>query len=302
MAYIENIIESGTNVVFCFGDKQVGKTCFISVLLKYLYQNHLLIYNSKYNPEGIKYIDNLLTTIENRDVPKPTSVNRIEEVDLQFVRGGKTATITIIDVSGEDLIQVKPGAIDRLTNEESLGHLDSNLTRYFEEDEVNVTILAFIDPKNPFSHDRLVSTFFNYIASNFDFNLKNAAVIFTKWDSVNEQRIGYQNLLEFMNKKTPQCYRWLKEVAFFRNAFKFSIGNVIVKDDNTKKIENVDYSYCEDIVEWLHDSCSYQFMARSDDNVADYSEEIGFFSNLSKWFLGTANPGKELREWFKIFK
>lgn len=297
MAYIDTIIESGTNVVFCFGDKQVGKTCFISVLLKYLYQNHRLKYNSKYNPEGIKYIERLLSTIEEGNVPEPTSVDRIEEVDLQFFIGGKSATLTIIDVSGEDLIQVKPGTKDRLTNEESVGKLDPNLTRYFEEDGVNVTILSFIDPQNAYKHDRLISTFYNYIDSNFDYDLDKAAVIFTKWDEVGSEYNQYTNFLEFMKVKTPQSYMWLDEVAKMRNSFKFSIGEVVIQANKTKKIKSIDLSYCEEIVQWLHDSCSYQHLPEENHLEPDSS---GMLKRASRLILGTENPGKELREWIKV--
>jgi len=293
MSYIEQIIESNTNVVFCFGDKGVGKTCFLSMLIYYLYDNHQLKHNSKYNPEGIEYIYDLLDELGKGNLPEPTLFGNLREVDLQFKIDSKPATLTFLDMSGEELVLVKAGKKNPLTDQTSKGEMSSQLSRYFSNPDVNITILCFVEYSKAREHDYLMNSFFNFIESNYEFDFKRMAVIVTKWD----QNKGGDNFLKFLSEKTPQSYFWLDQAAKMKNAFPFSIGEL--DPNNKQKIINMNSSYCENIVEWLHNTCSFQkYDQIQNDNFEKFE---GKGKSFIKLILRIVTPIGEIREWFKIF-
>ena len=155
---IQELIRSGTNVVFVFGNIGTGKTCFFLTIVNYLYKTCLLRLNSKDNIEGIAFIEKLSKQLkEKKELPAPTSGGQIEEVDLRFKFKNKEVVYTFLDMAGEDLRYVDPTIISSEINisSEKRGNLDEKINKYLKNQKLPVILLCFIDYELPEEQDRL---------------------------------------------------------------------------------------------------------------------------------------------------
>lgn len=250
--YINDLIESGTNVIFSFGYTGCGKTCFFMTIVKYLLENCVLELNSKDNMDGIYYIETLLKNLEDGKLPPPSSLGEVEDVDLKFKIDGKETILTFLDMAGEDLKLVDPteSAPDSTLELRKRGTLIEKINRYLQSPDLSVILLCFIDHDAPEKQNRLIHKFFNYINSYYDFNFNRVALIVSKWDKSKNK----YDLSEFLNKNCRQSYLWLKDKVDKPNAFVFSMGTVIENSAGKRlKGKKLNLEYCKDIVDWLRE-------------------------------------------------
>ena len=249
--YIKSLIDSKTNVIFIFGYVNSGKTCFISILLKYLLENHVLRYNSKYNAQGVEYITKLLDDLDNLKLPESTSAGKLEEIDIKFKFEGQEVVLTFLDMAGEDLKMVNPS--EKSITGEKGGKLTEKIDRYLQYPELNVTLLCFLDYQKGTPQGRLIHNFFNYIDNQYDFEFSRVAVIITKWD-LNKNK---HDVLDYLKINAPQVYLWLTSEVQNSEVFPFSIGKVNTK--NKLKLDTINLQYCSSIVKWLFQGSKYQY-------------------------------------------
>lgn len=240
--YIESLIETQTNVVFVCGDTGAGKTCFLATIIKYLKTYHRITLNSRYNKEGIKHINRLVTGLDNLTLPPASSIGEIREVDICVTANNHEAIFTFLDISGEDLRKFDPAKESTLGD--TVGELDLEIEKYLIFPDLPVIVLCFIDYDKPAEQDLFFLEFFSYLESR-GFKFHTVAAIITKWDKNNK----HYTIQDYLSQCTPQCYLWLDQRVVNRKAFPFSIGTI--NDTDNKKLDSLDLSYCKGIVDWL---------------------------------------------------
>lgn len=239
--HIEELLESGTNVIFTFGDAGVGKTCFFITVVKYLNANYRVIYNSKDNKNGLEYLRTHLKELNNQTLPPANSLGEVKEIDISFKVRNEDIVVTFLDMSGEDL-----RVVDLAESGTTAGSLDDKIDIYLRNPDLSVILLCFIDYDDAENQDELIHSFFSYLKTKYDFDFNRIALIVSKWDKNDEE----YNLFDFLKEKVTQSYIWLNQEVKRPNAFAFSVGKI--DERNTRRLLGpLDISHCRDIVDWI---------------------------------------------------
>ena len=251
--YIKILCESDTTVVFTFGYIGAGKTCFLSTLYQYLFENYSLKTNPQYNSEGLGYIQKHVKQIQStKNLPPSTSADSIHELDLGFRINGKNLMFTFLDLAGEDLKMVNPDEIHSVSKKKSDCTLDEKINRFLSEPNLPVILLCLIDSDKAEEQNRHVHNFFNYLVNFYNFDISRVSLIISKWDKYKDNKLS-----DFVEKNIKQSKIWLEEeVTTYASIFPFSIGNV--SDDGNKLNSDWDLKYCREIVDWLYKTSNIQ--------------------------------------------
>jgi len=255
---VDALLQAKSHVVLTYGDPNVGKTCFLMALYKFLHAHrHWVIqHNVTGNLDKIHRIQNYLEAIEaTGQLPFATTAGEIHELDLlitptypdtqQISSNMQSRLFTFLDISGEDCLQF-------------LGkHTDEGPIQSYLLPNLHTTFLYLLQYDEGKAKDMELSIILDYLTYKAH-HINRFGLIITHWDkNITETGDSFaSSAFHYLEQNMPGIkskLQFLQEKGLDTSIFPFSIGKVKADTSGTKSLEGMlDVSYCEKFVKWLH--------------------------------------------------
>lgn len=166
-------LENNSNALLLFGVSGAGKTCFITALMKYLYNKNALLIDSEHDKDGAKHFYNLIKEWSNNKLPSITPTDQLRGINFAITKNNSLAKYRIFDLSGESI-----ASIER--------NFNSTIESLVNNNETSVTVFIFIDPTKPsLDQDLLLHQLYLRLVNHYNYNFNNVALVLTKSDTLN---------------------------------------------------------------------------------------------------------------------
>jgi len=246
IAYLES---KGTNFVFLFGKRQVGKTVVTASLLNYMsshcdYGNLISVFDATSNkPDlGRALLEDIRSQIAQKRLPGRTDAGGITEIDVRFEpfkKGKPKLWLTFLEMSGEDLEKVD-------VNTEK--PFPSNIDVFFKAKNLSMTFVLVTSHQDAYKDDQLMAQFFDHIAAKDPkFRSARMLLLVSQWDTY-KYPVDFRS---FLKKDMPLTFARLRNGG---NANRhFSIGTV-TNVDGKDYLAEFNPQPSEDVFFWLYES------------------------------------------------
>jgi hypothetical protein len=204
-----------SHLIFVFGNVNTGKTTIVAALLTHLQEvvSHRIMYNR--HDETARLLHYFSKTLIDKEFPHRTMIGSPSEIllGIEPTNGRlRPVTLTILEMSGEELNQISPDQQNRLPS-----YIDKYLSQMGK-----TTFLLVSDSGMP-NDDLLIASFVDFVlAKNGNLALISFILILSKWDYY----YGRLTEIDFAKTLLPITYSKLVTSRCKFTIMQFSIGKV----------------------------------------------------------------------------
>lgn len=241
-----------SNFVFFFGKPQIGKSVILASMLYQMNARAGTIrpkVNAPNSKEAKVLLFDMLDNIKRGILPTRTEMGKVIEIDLVFEPNNKSkkvkpVNITFLEISGEDLKEVRRG-----------GELAKNIDEFLNAN-IPLTFILVTDVENADDDDALMISFLQYLEEKSrKYKQVNAILVIAKWDKSGDSNPPHSDYLnEFIKTHMPMTSNQVDNYELFKTYY--TVGQFTTDESGVEKLTQLNLSTAKILTEWLYESVS----------------------------------------------